>query len=65
MGRGGAGPIAAARTRARIFPAGRGALEPMIGLLAGPLDDLDDASWAALRVLAAHPGGARLPGRLL
>ena len=34
-------------------------MEPMIGLLAvAALDGLDDAVWAALQTLAAHPGGA-------
>jgi hypothetical protein len=34
-------------------------VEPMIGLLAGAgLVDLDADLWAALRTLAAHPGGA-------
>ncbi|GAB7143075.1 hypothetical protein [Mycobacterium riyadhense] len=35
-------------------------VEPMIGLLAAAaLDDLDAGSWAALRALAAHPGGSQ------
>ena len=55
-GRGGDGPITAARTRCAELSELVGVpVEPMIGLLA--LDDLDDASWAALQVLAAHPGG--------
>ena len=55
----GDGPIAAARTRCAQFSALVGVpVEPMIGLLAvAALDGLDDASWAALQVLAAHPGG--------
>lgn len=59
-GRGGgstSGPITAARTRCAELSELVGVpVEPMIGLLA--LDELDDASWAALQVLAAHPGGA-------
>ncbi|BBX98707.1 hypothetical protein MLAC_40010 [Mycobacterium lacus] len=53
------GPIAAARTRCGHFSALVGVpVEPMIGLLAvAALDGLDDASWAALRALAAHPDG--------
>lgn len=55
-GRGGDGPIAAARTRcAELSELVRVPVEPMIGLLA--LDGLDDESWGALQVLAAHPGG--------
>ena len=59
-GRGGDGPIAAARTRCAGLSALLGVpMEPMIGVLAvAALDDLDSASWAALRTLAAHPGGA-------
>ncbi|SOJ52848.1 hypothetical protein MSIMFB_00355 [Mycobacterium simulans] len=35
-------------------------VRPMIGLLAdAALDDLDAESWAALRVLAGHPGGSK------
>jgi hypothetical protein len=57
----GDGPITAARTRCAHFSTLVGVpVEPMIGLLAvAALDDLlDDALWAALRVLATHPGGA-------
>lgn len=59
-GRGGDGPIAAARARCAELSALVGVpMEPMIGSLAvSALDDLDDALWAALRALAAHPGGA-------
>jgi hypothetical protein len=59
-GRTGDGPIAAARTRCANLSALVGVpVEPMIGLLAvAALDDLDSASWEALQVLAAHPGGA-------
>lgn len=59
-GRAGDGPIAAARKRCAEFSALVGApMEPMIGLLAvAALDDLDGELWAALRTLAAHPGGA-------
>jgi hypothetical protein len=59
-GRTGDGPIAAARTRCTHLSELIGVpVEPMIGLLAvAALDDLDDTLWAALRVLAAHPGGA-------
>jgi hypothetical protein len=58
-GRSGDGPIAAARMRCAEFSVLVGApMEPMIGLLAvAALDDLDTALWAALRVLAADPGG--------
>ena len=60
----GDGPIAAARARClqfsqlfRLEGLARVPVEPMIGLLAvAALDGLDDASWAALRVLAAHAG---------
>ncbi|MEB3980538.1 hypothetical protein OQ968_04585 [Mycobacterium sp. 663a-19] len=56
----GDGPITAARARcARLAALAGVPIEPMIGLLAvAALDDLDAASWAALRALAAHPGGA-------
>ena len=55
-GRGGDGPIMAARTRCAELAELVGVpVEPMIGLLA--LDGVDDASWTALQVLAAHPGG--------
>ena len=59
-GRGGDGPIAAARTRCADLSALVGVpMEPMIGVLAvAALDGLDSASWAALRTLAAHPEGA-------
>jgi hypothetical protein len=58
-GRSGDGPIAAARMRCTEFSGLVGVpMEPMIGLLAvAALDDLDTALWAALRVLAADPGG--------
>jgi hypothetical protein len=60
-GRSGDGPIAAARARCAEFSRLIAApMEPMIGLLAvAALDDLDTALWAALRVLAADPAGAR------
>ncbi|MGO8767458.1 MAG: hypothetical protein ACLQIK_08875 [Mycobacterium sp.] len=53
------GPVAAARLRCADLSAVAGVpLEPMIGLLAvAALDDLDRASWAALRTLATLPGG--------
>jgi hypothetical protein len=56
----GDGPIAAAQTRCAHLSALVGVpMEPMIGLLAvAALDDLDEASWAALRALAAHPGSS-------
>lgn len=59
-GRAGHGPIAAARTRCADLSALVAVpMEPMIGLLAvAALDDLDSGLWAALRTLAAHPGGA-------
>ncbi|HVQ86433.1 MAG TPA: hypothetical protein VMS84_17065 [Mycobacterium sp.] len=59
-GRAGDGPIALARTHCAEFSALVGVpMEPMIGLLAvAALDDLDTALWAALRALAADPGGA-------
>ncbi|WP_233148011.1 hypothetical protein [Mycobacterium sp. IS-836] len=59
-GRGGDNPIAAARERCAKLAALAGVpVEPMIGLLAvAALDDLDATVWAALRDLAAHPGGA-------
>ncbi len=59
-GRRGDGPIAAARARCADLAALAGVpLHPMIGLLAvAALDDLDTGVWAALRTLAAHPGGA-------
>jgi hypothetical protein len=62
-GRSGNGPIAAARMRCAEFSELVGApMEPMIGLLAvAALDDLDTGLWAALRALAADPGG---PGSL-
>jgi hypothetical protein len=58
----GDGPIAAAQARCAALSAlVKVPMEPMIGLLAvAALDDFDDALWAALRVLAAHPGGAAL-----
>lgn len=56
-GFGGAGPMAAAQTRCAHFSALVGLpVVPMIGLLAAAaFDDLDEACWLALRVLAAHP----------
>jgi hypothetical protein len=59
-GRTGGGPMAAARTRCADFSALVGVpMEPMVALLAvAALDDLDGTLWAALRTLAAHPGGA-------
>ncbi len=59
-GRGGDGPIGAARTRCAALSVLVGVpMEPMIGLLAvATLDDLDGALWAALRTLAADPRGA-------
>ncbi len=58
--RAGAGPMAAARARCAEFAALAGApIEPMSGLLAvAAARGLDDSLWAALRVLAADPGGA-------
>jgi hypothetical protein len=54
------GPIAAARIRCAELSELVGVpVEPMIGVLAvAGLAGLDDASWAALRLLAADPGGA-------
>jgi hypothetical protein len=59
-GRDGDGPFAAARKRSAEFGALVGApMQPMSGLLAvAALDGLDGALWAALRALAADPGGA-------
>ncbi|SPM29419.1 hypothetical protein [Mycobacterium terramassiliense] len=59
-GRSGAGPLAAARSRCAELSALAGApVEPMSGLLAlAAARDLDGALWAALRALAADPGGA-------
>jgi hypothetical protein len=59
-GRAGDGPLAAARARCADLSARAGApMEPMSGLLAAAaLDGLDDGLWAALRALAADPGGA-------
>jgi len=56
-GRNGDGPIEAARARSANLSKLVGVpVEPMIGLLAvAALDGLDERSWAALRVLAAHP----------
>ena len=53
------GPLAAARARCPQFAELlRVPVEPMSGLLAvAALDDLDEDLWAALRVLADHPGG--------
>ncbi len=58
-GQSGDGPIAAARTRCADLSALVGVpMEPMIGSLAvAAIDDLDRTLWAALRTLAAHPGG--------
>jgi len=65
-GRAGDGPIAAAQARCAHLSALAGVpMEPMIGVLAvAALDDLDQPRvldhdvWAALRALAAHPGGS-------
>lgn len=60
-GRSGDGPIAAARARCADLSALIGIpVEPMIGLLGFAPDDLDrdDALWAALSTLAAHPDAA-------
>jgi hypothetical protein len=59
-GRAGDGPIAAARMRCAKLSALAGApMEPMSGLLAlASLEGVDGALWAALRALAADPGGA-------
>ncbi|ANR91329.1 hypothetical protein [Mycobacterium avium] len=56
-GRGGDGPIAAARARCADLSALIGVpIRPAIGLLAvAALDDLGDDLWAALRTLAADP----------
>jgi len=52
-----AGPIAAAQARcARLSELVAGPVRPMIGSLA--VAGLDDATWSALRSLAAHPDGA-------
>ncbi|TVS86801.1 hypothetical protein [Mycobacterium helveticum] len=61
-GRTGDGPIAAARTRAAELSALVGVpVEPMIGSLAvAALGGLDGGLWAALRLLADHPGHADL-----
>jgi hypothetical protein len=60
-GRAGDGPITAARARCAEFAALVGApVEPMSALLAvAALEGLDPGSWAALRALAADPGGVR------
>jgi hypothetical protein len=54
------GPVEAARQRCAAMSAAAGApLEPMIAPLAVvALQGLDGDSWAALRTLATHPGGA-------
>ncbi|HET9892369.1 MAG TPA: hypothetical protein VFQ42_17900 [Mycobacterium sp.] len=59
-GRGGDGPIAAARARCTELSALIGVpMEPMTGLLAvAALDDLDSTLWTALSTLAAHPGAS-------
>lgn len=59
-GRGGDGPIAAARARcAELAPLVGVPMAPMIGLLAvAAQDDLDASLWSALHALAAHPGAA-------
>jgi hypothetical protein len=59
-GRTGDGPVSAARTRCANLAELVGVpVEPMIGLLAvAALENLDSSLWAALRVLAAHPGGS-------
>lgn len=61
-GRTGDGPIEAARARATGLSALAGVpVEPMIGSLAvTAADGLDGGLWAALRVLADHPGPADL-----
>ncbi|OMC25352.1 hypothetical protein A5739_22660 [Mycobacterium colombiense] len=63
-GRGGDGPVAAARARCTELSALICApMEPMTGLLAvAALDDLDSAQWTALSALAAHPGTACFDG---
>jgi hypothetical protein len=64
LGFAGDGPVAVANSRCAHFSALIGVpVQPMIGLLAvAALDDpgecLDEDLWTALRVLAAHPGGA-------
>ncbi len=66
LGFAGDGPVAVAKARCTHFSALIGvSVQPMIGLLAvAALDDpgecLDEELWAALRVLAAHPGGAAM-----
>jgi hypothetical protein len=59
-GRKGDGPVSAAQTRCANLAELVGVpVEPMIGLLAvAALENLDSSLWAALRVLAAHPGGS-------
>ncbi len=59
-GRGGEGPVTAARMRCAELSTLAGVpMEPMIGLLAvAALDDLDGDLWAALQTLAAHRSGA-------
>lgn len=61
-GRGGDGPIAAARARCTDLATLAGVpMEPMIGLLGvAALDGLDNALWAALQTLAAIPSAACL-----
>jgi hypothetical protein len=58
-GRGADGPIAAARALCKDLASLAGVpMEPMTGLLGvAAQDDLDNAMWAALRMLAAAPGG--------
>ncbi|CAM2983531.1 hypothetical protein MYIN104542_12920 [Mycobacterium intermedium] len=53
------GPLGAARARCEQLAERAGLpVAPLIGLLAvAAFDDLDDACWAALRALAAHPDG--------
>jgi hypothetical protein len=59
-GRTGEAPLAAARTRcARLAELLGVPVEPIIALLAvAALEGVDTTSWAALRALAAHPGGS-------
>lgn len=71
-GRGGDEPLVAARARCAELSARAGvAVDPMIGVLAvAALTELDrdgtggsaGSLWAALRTLAAHPGGVGLDG---
>jgi hypothetical protein len=60
VGFAGDGPIAAAQARcARLSALVAAPVQPMIGLLAvAALDGLDEDLWAALRLLASHPGSS-------